>query len=601
MGTRAGDPLASVDREDAVAEGTPFHLGNFAIDDPRPMKVVVIGAGYSGVIAGIRFRQYISNLSLTIYDANAGVGGTWYSNKYPGLACDIPSHVYQPTFAPNPNWSKFYVPGPEIREHIENMVEKWKLRPYIKLRHRLVHAQWNEAKGKWMLTIRVVQEKAAKDNANPEDAIEFQDTADVLFTGFGMLSRWSWPNIEGLRTFKGPVIHSAQWEAVDGAETWEQSVKNWGDKRVGVIGVGSSGIQIVPALQPRVGKLVNFVRGKTWISGTFASNTLQALAGTKACDNYEFTQADRERFQDPVQYMQFRRGIEMESNAAYAATLRGSEGQLVGRKELREIMERKLAKKPWIAKHLIPEFGLGCRRLTPGPGYLEALCEDNVDFVASPIKRVTENGVVTEDGHEIDLDILICATGYDTSFQLGFPFIGKEGVDLKDKYTPHPRTYLAVAVDGFPNWFQSFGPNSGGGSGSLTATIEAQIGYAVKATAKLQRERLKSLDVKKEAVDDFDEYLEAFFPNSVFSETCKSWYKNGKAEGRIWALWPGSTLHFVRALEHPRWEDFSYEPLEKIDRNWFHWLGNGATRADMDPAGNKAFYLDNIDVPPVPE
>uniref|UniRef100_D8PMF7 FAD/NAD(P)-binding domain-containing protein n=1 Tax=Schizophyllum commune (strain H4-8 / FGSC 9210) TaxID=578458 RepID=D8PMF7_SCHCM len=625
MGNREGVPLASVDREEAVAEDTPFQLGNFAIDDPRPMKVVVIGAGYSGVIAGIRFRQYIPNLDLTIYDANAGVGGTWYSNKYPGLACDTMWYVlqsiriivaqvlnsfrYQPTFAPNPNWSKFYVPGPEIREHIENMVEKWKLMPYIKLRHRLVHAQWDEAKGKWMLTIRVVQEQAGKDNAKPEDAIEFQDTADVLFTGFGMLSRWSWPDIEGLRTFKGPVIHSAQWETVDGAETWEDSVKNWGDKRVGVIGVGSSGIQIVPALQPRVGKLVNFVRGKTWISGTFASNTLQALAGTQACDNYEFTQADKERFQDPVQYMQFRRGMEMESNAAYAATLRGSEGQLVGRKELREIMERKLAKKPWIAKHLIPEFGLGCRRLTPGPGYLEALCEDNVDFVASPIKRVTENGVVTEDGTEINLDILICATGYDTSFQLGFPFIGKGGVDLKDKYTPHPRTYLAVAVDGFPNWFQSFGPNSGGGSGSLTATIEAQIGYAVKATAKLQRERLKSLDVKKEAVDDFDEYLEAFFPNSVFSETCKSWYKNGKAEGRIWALWPakssrrdeGSTLHFVRALEHPRWEDFSYEPLEKMDRNRFYWLGNGATGADMDPAGNKAFYLDNIDVPPVPD
>ncbi|KAL1737694.1 hypothetical protein HDZ31DRAFT_51929, partial [Schizophyllum fasciatum] len=104
--------------------------------------VVVIGAGYSGVIAGIRFRQYIPNLDLTIYDANAGVGGTWYSNKYPGLACDIPSHVYQPTFAGNPNWSKFYAPGPEIRAHIEQIVDKWKLKPYIKLRHRLVRAAW---------------------------------------------------------------------------------------------------------------------------------------------------------------------------------------------------------------------------------------------------------------------------------------------------------------------------------------------------------------------------------------------------------------------------------------------------------------------------
>ena len=118
-------------------------------------------------------------------------------------------------------------------------MEKWKLRPYIKLSHRLVHAQWDEAKGKWLLTIRIVQDKAGKGNAKFEDVVEFQDTADVLFTGFGMLSRWSLPDIEGLRTFKGPVIHSAQWETVDGAETWEESVKNWGDKRVGVIGVVS--------------------------------------------------------------------------------------------------------------------------------------------------------------------------------------------------------------------------------------------------------------------------------------------------------------------------------------------------------------------------
>ncbi|KAL1738546.1 hypothetical protein HDZ31DRAFT_69882, partial [Schizophyllum fasciatum] len=482
--------------------------------------------------------------------------------------------------------------------------DKWKLKPYIKLRHRLVRAAWDDEKGKWVLTIRVLVEESkdrGEDSAKSEKPVELQDTADVLFTGFGMLSRWSWPEIEGLRNFKGPIIHSAQWETGNGANTWEDSVKGWGNKRVGVIGVGSSGIQIVPALQPRVGKLINFVRGRTWISGTFASNTLKSLAGTTTCDNYEFSDEDKAKFQDPETYLNFRRGLENEVNAAFSATLRGSEGQNMGRKELRKVMEQKLAKKPWIAEHLIPEFGLGCRRLTPGPGYLEALCEDNVDFVASPIRRITEDGLITEDGQHIHLDVLICATGYDTSFQLGFPFLGKGGVDLKDKYTPHPRTYLAVAVDGFPNWFQSFGPNSGGGSGSLTATIEAQIRYAVQATSKLQRERLKSLEVKKEAVDDFDEYLEVLFPKTVFSEHCRSWYKNGKADGRIWALWPGSTLHMIRALEHPRWEDFVFQPLEEMDQNRFYWLGYGATKADMDPAGNKAFYLDKIDIPPAPE
>ncbi|KAL1708069.1 hypothetical protein EV121DRAFT_254982 [Schizophyllum commune] len=573
----------------AAREGTTLRLGDFAIDDPRPMKVVVIGAGYSGVIAGIRFRQYIQNLNLTIYEANAGVGGTWYSNKYPGLACDV-AFQYQPTFAPNPDWSKFYVSGPEIRAHVECIVDHWKLRPFIKLRHRLVRAEWDDDKGKWVLTIRVEPERQGV--KEDEEAVEFQDTADVLFTGFGLLSRWSWPDIEGLHTFKGPVIHSAQWETPDGGDTWEESVRNWGDKRVGVIGLGSSAIQIVTALQPRVGKLVNLARGKTWISNAFASSTLQALAGTKDCGNYEFTDADKERLRDPEEYLNFRRELESAISVAWVAKLRGSEAHVAGIRELQEITP---------IDSLIPDFSPGCRRLTPCPGFLEALCEDNVDFVSSPIARVTENGLITQDGQQIDLDILICATGYDSSCHPGIPIIGKGGVDLKDKYSPYPKTYLSMAVDGFPNWFQALGPNSATGSGSVMNTIEAQVMYAVKATEKLQLERLKSMDAKKEAVDDFDAYIDALFPKTVYSEHCKSWYKNRNTDGRIWGLWPGSTLHMLRTLERPRWEDYTYEPLEKTTGNRFFWLGNGATVSDMDPVGHKAFYLDNIDVPPVPK
>ncbi|KAL1676307.1 hypothetical protein EV122DRAFT_280182 [Schizophyllum commune] len=595
-----GRQVPSEDRKDSA-----FELGDFAIDEPRPMKVVVIGAGYSGIIAGIRFRQYIQNLDLTIYEANAGVGGTWYSNKYPGLACDVTSHAYQPTFAPNPDWSKFYVSGPEIRAHVECIVDHWKLRPFIKLRHRLVRAEWDDDKGKWMLTIHMEpdQQDVEKGQAEDEETVEFQDTADVLFTGFGLLSRWSWPDIEGLHTFKGSVIHSAQWETPDGGDTWEESVRNWGDKRVGVIGLGSSAIQIVTALQPRVGKLVNLARGKTWISNAFAASTLQALAGTKDCGNYEFTEADKKRLRDPEEYLNFRRELESAISVAWVAKIRGSDAHVAGIRELQEATKRKLAKKPWIADSLIPDFSPGCRRLTPCPGYLEALCEDNVDFVSSPIAQVTENGLITQDGQQIDLDILICATGYDSSCHPGIPIIGKGGVDLKDKYSPYPKTYISMAVDGFPNWFQALGPNSATGSGSVMNTIEAQIMYAVKATEKLQLERLKSMDAKKEAVEDFDAYIEALFPKTVYSEHCKSWYKNRNTDGRIWGLWPGkwSTLHMLRTLERPRWEDYIYEPLEKTPGNRFFWLGNGATVSDMDPVGHKAFYLDNVDVPPVPK
>ncbi|KAE9409300.1 FAD/NAD-P-binding domain-containing protein [Gymnopus androsaceus JB14] len=579
---------------------------NFCNDEPRPMKIVVVGAGYGGIIAGIRFLQRVKNIDLTIYEANEGVGGAWFVNRYPGLSCDIPSHCYQLTFAENPNWSSFYSPGPEIQSYLESVVDKFHLDPYIKLQHRMTKAQYNEDTGKWHLTIRRptgnnsngVSEAEGQKPGLLDDFEDIEDTADVLFTALGALSRWEWPDIEGLETFEGKVIHSADWKTGEGdtgpKTKWEDTVKSWGEKKVGVIGVGSSAIQIVPALQPKVAQIVNFVRGQTWVSTTFVREHLVALAnGDETVENYKFTDEDKQKFSNPEYYKNFRKAIESDMNGAHSATIRGHPLQQGARKIFGEIMRVKLAKKPWIADHLIPEFSVACRRLTPGPGYLEALCEDNVEFVPENIKRITPKGIETVDGKHRELDVIVCATGFETSGKLPFPFIGRGGVDLKDKFDPHPRTYLAIAVDGFPNWFSALGPNSGVGAGSLLLLIEKQVDYAVAATLKLQRERIKSIEVKKKAVDDFDAYLE-----SVFGEKCRSWYKAGKEEGRVVALWPGSCLHCARALEHPRWEDYDYEPLDPVN-NRFFWLGDGNTIADKVPGSDRAWYLDpeEVDIP----
>ncbi|KAK0199132.1 FAD/NAD-binding domain-containing protein [Armillaria mellea] len=549
-----------------------FTLGRFCIDEARPIKVIVIGAGYSGIVAGIRYLQRVPNLTLNIYEAERGIGGTWLVNKYPGLKCDIPSHSYQLTFEEN-------------------------LRPYIKLQHRMTKARYSEPDGKWIVTIQRPVESSSGETATQFE--EFEDTCDVLLTGLGVLSRWNWPDIPGLKEFQGKVIHSARWETGEGGPdaTWEDTVKNWGDKRVGVIGVGSSAIQIVPAIQPKVARLVNYVRGKTWISSTFVREPLVKLSGKEDAENYDFTEEDRKRFQDPVYYKKFRLEIEAGLNEAHAATIRGSPLQTIAKAAFTEVMVQRLAKKSWIADHIIPDFGVACRRLTPGPGYLEALCEENVDFVPSPIKVVTPTGIETEDGDHKELDVIVCATGFDTSWRFPFSFIGRNGIELSEKFASDPRTYLSVAVDGFPNWFQALGPNSGVGAGSLLLLMERQVDYAVSATLKLQRERLKSIEVKSEAVDDFDDYLMSYFPTTVFGEKCRSWYKAGKEEGRVSALWPGSTLHATKALKHPRWEDFNYE---RLDPNRLHWLGNGNTVADKTPGSDKTWYLNDeeIDYPP---
>ncbi|EIN14235.1 FAD/NAD(P)-binding domain-containing protein [Punctularia strigosozonata HHB-11173 SS5] len=596
-----------------------FKLGNFCVDEYRPIRVAVIGAGFSGVTAAIRFRQKVPNVTVNVYEKNRGVGGTWFANRYPGLACDIPSHCYQLTFEAKTDWSAVYAPGPEIREYIEGVVEKWKLQPLIHLSHELVGARWEEAAGKWHLTIRHPKSDDAEAADGETTFEEFEDVVDVLFTGVGSLSRWSWPDIPGLQDFKGRLLHSANWDLTpDPRGRWEEGIKDWGDKRVGVIGVGASAIQIVPALQPNVAKIVNYVRGKTWFSAPFAEGKLAELIGkTPTGENYYFTNEDKARFSDPRYYEYFRHELESDLNvrrclqptectlisaqAVHQATVKGSKLQELGREAFAAVMKQRLAKKPWIAEKLIPNFAVACRRLTPGPGYLEALCEDNVDFVTSEIKRVTPTGIETADGQHQELDVIICATGFDASFNLGFSCVGRNGIDLADRFAPHPETYLTVCTDGFPNWFMSLGPNSAVGSGSLLVLIERQIDYAVMATCKLQRERLKSIEAKPEAVRDFDDYLEHYFPTSVYSEKCRSWYKMGKEEGRVTGLWPGSCLHAVRALAHPRWEDFNYQHLSGEPQNRFYWLGDGQTYNEKTFTGDRAWYLnpEEIDKPPM--
>ncbi|THU82650.1 FAD/NAD(P)-binding domain-containing protein [Dendrothele bispora CBS 962.96] len=581
-------------RKDSGPGNSRFTLGNFYSDEPRRMKVVVIGTGFCGITAGIRFLQKIPNLELVIYEANAGVGGVWFANRYPGVACDVAAHCYQLSYEHNPNWSSFYSPGSEIRDYLQGVAEKYKLLQYIKFQHKLLHAEYHEESGKWHLKIQKQSSNSGvaptpqRDEVSPCE--EFVDTADVLFTGIGLLNRWDWPEIDGLDNFQGKVVHSAQWETGEGdlspTAKWEDTIGSWKNKKIGVIGIGSSAIQIVTALQPKVAHLTNFVRSKTWISATLAQECLNELSKDETASNYKYTDEDKKKFQDPVYYNQYRRHLERDAHAAYAVTLIDSPIVEQAQEAFKKDMIKRLAKKPWIVDHIVPDFAISCKRLTPGPGYLEALCEDNVDFVPDIIKRVTPKGIETVDGKHRELDVIICATGRDLSFKLPFPVIGRNGVTLNEKFDLCPRTYLAMTVDGFPNWFIGGGPNSGLGHGSIIYTMERQVEYAIQATLKMQRERLKSMEVKKEA--------------TVYGQKCRSWYKMGKEEGRVVGLWPGSSLLVVHALSHPRWEDYNYEPLDANVKNRFYWLGDGSTMADNLPELDSSWYLDPkvVDVPP---
>ncbi|CAF3645406.1 unnamed protein product [Fusarium graminearum] len=558
----------------------PFTLKNVPVENQRPLKVRVIGAGYSGVYLGIRIPQRLRNIDLKIYDKNEGIGGTWWENRYPGCACDIPSHSYQYTFASNKAWSGFYAPSHEICDYINSVADKYGVRRFVYLQHKVTSAVWDDKKKKWNVTVL------------KHTGATITEEVDVVISARGGLNDISWPDIPGFNTFKGKKMHSAAWDQ-------EYDFKN---KKIGVIGGGSSSIQIVPELQKVEGaELSIFVRSKVWISNRFGENTMKSL-GWDPSEIEISPERLKEFAKNDDEYIRFRKRVESDGNLVHSSSLKGSEMQKHFVAQFAETTKQVLASRPDVLAAFQPDFGVGCRRLTPGPGYLEALIQPNVDFITTNIDSINEKGIklTGDEGRQVDIDVLVCATGFDTSFTPPFPVIGKSGISIQDKFKPYPQSYITIAVDDFPNWFIMLGPNSALGAGSLTALVEAEGDYIIKCIRKLQKEDYASMMPKAARVGDFSEYIGEYFKKTVYLDSCKSWYKVGGGRGnRILALWPGSVMQALEVMRAPRWEDYDFEGLHE---NKLRWLGNGWSMCVMEDEeqGDASWYCnkDEVDVPP---
>lgn len=390
------------------------------------------------------------------------------------------------------------------------------------------------------------------------------------------------------------------------------------NKKVGIIGNGSSAIQIIPSLQKLEGtKLTCFMRSPTWIAGAFGDNAMKQLGldpSQTECKSLPHTlmhhptihhltkhpavnEEQKQAFaSDPAGYLATRKVIENDGNLIHDSTIRGSDMQAQLIDTFRTSMTTKLATKPDLLKTIIPAFAPGCRRLTPGVGFLEALTKPNVDVVTERISTITETGVTTTDGRHFELDALACATGFRVSEPPPFPVIGRHGQTLKDRWTPYPESYLSVAVDGFPNYFMMFGPNSAIGFGSLTKILEAETDYVCKIIRKMQKEDYASVEPLPQRVKNYSDYCQEYFKNTVYTDNCKSWYRSQGGEGdRIIGLWPGSTLHALEALRSPRWEDFMYEYVdEQSAANPLRWLGNGWSETQKN--GDPSWYINPNEV-----
>ncbi|KAH9479348.1 FAD-binding monooxygenase moxY [Psilocybe cubensis] len=537
------------------------HRHDKPIHYERPVKVICIGAGASGLLLAYKLQRSFENFDLVLYEKNDGVSGTWYENRYPGCACDIAAHVYTWSFEPNPSWSSVYAGAEEVYHYFRHFSEKYDLGKYIELRHKVTKAVWDAKKGRWTVEI-----------TNLADGSIIRDTCDILVNAGGVLNAWKWPEISGIETYKGKLVHTANWDA---------SIDLRG-KHVGVIGNGSSGIQVLPAISSQASKITAFLRGPAWV---FPAQSI---------DQRVYSDEERRVFEtDPNALLQYRKEMESTLNSFFTMFIADSDVQKATFEATVGMMKEKVPDEN-LQKLIIPSWSVGCRRITPGINYLETLTSEKVDLVFGTIKEITEKGCIGQDGQEHPVDVLICATGFDTSYVPRFPIIGSNGIDLREAWSKESKSYLGMAAHGFPNYLMFVGPNSPVGNGPVLVAIEAQADYICKLIDRWQTENIHSFAPKLEAVEDFVDYKDEFMKSTVWHQECRSWYKADSATGKVTALWPGSSMHFQEAIAEPRYDDWDI----KYTGNRFAFLGNGYSRTETDTTADWSYYIKNEDDSP---
>lgn len=429
---------------------------------------------------------------------------------------DVPAHIYTFSFEPNPNWSSFYANGLEIWDYIRRTTTKYGLDEKVQFHSRVIESIWDESSGKWNLTI-------------DQNGTTIQDSAEILVNGSGILNKWKWPEIEGLKDYKGELLHSARWN-----ENFDCTGKS-----VAVIGNGSSAIQIVPQIQPAAMHITNYIRSPTWVTANFCPEH------AKDGKNFNYTEEEKRRFREHPEILhKMRKEIEHSFNQFFFVFLNDTKEQEFVHKEFKQQMEQRLDHDPELIEKLIPDWKIGCRRITPGEGYLEALQAENVTPEFRGIDRIVDNGIRTADGKDTLFDAIICATGFDVSFCPSWKLVGRDERMLAKDWKEDPEAYFGICAAGLPNYFMFNGPNCPVGHGSLLAVMEWTAEYILRWCNKIAAEDIQAVCVRDDAVREYNIYSQEFLKRTVWSGGCRSWYKNGKVDGKVTAMYAGSILHY---------------------------------------------------------
>ena len=474
-------------------------------------SVAVIGAGMTGILMAIKLRE-AGITDITILEKADKLGGTWRENTYPGVACDVPAHMYTYSFRGNPEWQHRFAHGDEIQEYFEQVADEHGITGKIRFGEPLEKCHYRD--GKWQLT------------TGKGDQFE----VDFVVSATGILHHPAYPDIQGLDRFQGKMWHTARWNHdVDLA-----------GKRVGIIGTGSTAAQVIGEIAKSTGHLTVFQRTPQWIVSV---------------PDKDYSEQDKAKLRG-------KQGKMVALSKRYAFTMRNTFTKGVSGGKLQHALLswaakrnlRKSVRDPELRARLTPDYAVGCKRLIINSTFYEAVQRDNVSLETTGISRISEKGIVTADGVEHELDVLILATGFSPfNFMRPMDLKGRNGLDINEAWANKIQAYRSVSIPGFPNFFLMLGPHSPIGNYSVIAMSEVQTAYILKLIEHWKQGTLETVEATEEAKVRFNNYLRKGMGNTAWVGGCQSWYLDGDGDP---ALWPYTWQQWEKELQEPELDDF---------------------------------------------
>ncbi|KAI8932661.1 hypothetical protein NX059_010156 [Plenodomus lindquistii] len=487
--------------------------------------IVIIGAGPSGISMAYTLRHKLGYSNFTIYDKLDGVGGTWRTNTYPGIGCDVPTILYSFHFNINPNWSKELCEGAEILEYIEDTVKKFDLRRHMRFGIECLGARWHGEKGEWSVRFKDGQTKT-----------EFTEKAAVFISAVGGISYPRDVKFPGMDKFKGAMFHTARWD----------HSYDYRGKKMAVIGNGCSAAQVIPAVVKDVAFVTQIARSRQWYHER---------------PNRYFTKGETWAFRYIPLWERWKRLQLFLENDDLVATYMPGVNATIKRTAVEDNAKKYIYSTAPKKYHgdLVPDFPLGCKRRIFDPNYLDAMNEPNFKLISEGIREIDETGIVSESGQRCDVDVIVLGTGFQVQqFLTPMEVYGKDGKSLNQQWKEHhgAQAYMGSFVHNFPNFAILFGPNTFPAHNSALFTCEVQVDFVARnMIAPLIDRKASIIEIKSSVEHAWVEGIQRQLQGSVFQAGCSNWYIN--EHGHNAASWPGYASTYWKETCIPRFGIFN--------------------------------------------